>query len=160
MGLGQFRYYLAPAGLIAVDELPPRWGLIEVHGRALKVRAGHIFEQRQEQLGYRKDYTAWEHPHNRDRERALLVRLLARVGDADILHRELKAARNKFTYAANAAERLSDELRQSQLTASHLRTLLWEAGIEIPPQAARHKGKATPRRVVGGSGAALGTPAS
>lgn len=158
LGLGQFRYYLAPAGLIAVDELPPRWGLIEVHGRALKVRAGHIFELRQEQLGYRKDYTAWEHPHNRDRERALLVRLLARVGDADILHRELKAARNKFTYAANAAERLSEELRQSQLTASHLRTLLWEAGIEIPPQAARHKGKAIPRRVVGGSGAA--TPAS
>lgn len=148
LGLGAFRYYLAPAGLIAVDELPSGWGLIEVQGRALKVRVGHLLEQRQQHLGFKKDYSAWEHPHNRDRERALLVGLLARIGDADTLHRELKAARNKFTYAANAAERLGEQLRQSEQTSSHLRTLLWEAGIEIPPEATRRRVKAIPRRPV------------
>lgn len=30
LGMGMFRYYLAPEGLISVSELPDRWGLIEV----------------------------------------------------------------------------------------------------------------------------------
>ena len=36
MAIGRFRYYMAPAGLIKPDELPPRWGLLEV--RASSVR--------------------------------------------------------------------------------------------------------------------------
>lgn len=35
-----FRYFMAPAGLIAIDELPDKWGLIEVDGRRAKVVAG------------------------------------------------------------------------------------------------------------------------
>lgn len=34
-GVGDWRFYIAPAGLIAVDELPERWGLIEVQGRKI-----------------------------------------------------------------------------------------------------------------------------
>lgn len=30
-GMGRFRYYLCPAGLISRDELPPRWGLVYVY---------------------------------------------------------------------------------------------------------------------------------
>lgn len=29
LGMGNFRYYLAPKGLISIDELPGRWGLLE-----------------------------------------------------------------------------------------------------------------------------------
>lgn len=29
LGMGDFRYYLAPKGLISIDELPGRWGLLE-----------------------------------------------------------------------------------------------------------------------------------
>ncbi|MDQ2077549.1 hypothetical protein [Marinimicrobium sp. ABcell2] len=40
-GIGMFRYFLAPAGLISVDELPEKWGLIEVHSRnKIRVVAG------------------------------------------------------------------------------------------------------------------------
>jgi hypothetical protein len=35
--LGCERFYMAPAGLIAAAELPPRWGLLEVHGRKVKI---------------------------------------------------------------------------------------------------------------------------
>jgi hypothetical protein len=31
-GVGQWRYYLAPAGLISAEELPERWGLLERAG--------------------------------------------------------------------------------------------------------------------------------
>ena len=39
---GTYRYYLAPAGLLAVDELPPRWGLIEYGRPRFRVAAGHL----------------------------------------------------------------------------------------------------------------------
>lgn len=46
-GMGAYRYYLAPEGIIRLKDLPPKWGLVEVNKRGhLKVRAGHIL------LGY------------------------------------------------------------------------------------------------------------
>lgn len=39
LGMGSFRYFIAPEGLIAVSELPPGWGLIEVDvNRRLRVK--------------------------------------------------------------------------------------------------------------------------
>ncbi len=38
-GMGRERYYLAPAGLIREKELPPDWGLLEVHRNKIKVSA-------------------------------------------------------------------------------------------------------------------------
>ncbi len=35
-GVGCERYYLAPRGLIGVDELPSGWGLLEVSGREIE----------------------------------------------------------------------------------------------------------------------------
>jgi hypothetical protein len=34
-GMGDYRYYAAPAGLIKPDELPEGWGLLEVHDRQI-----------------------------------------------------------------------------------------------------------------------------
>lgn len=36
-GLGQYRYYMAPAFLLKPDELPENWGLLEVFGRKVVV---------------------------------------------------------------------------------------------------------------------------
>lgn len=39
-GLGDFRYYLCPAGLIQIDELPPYWGLLYYeNGKIRKVKS-------------------------------------------------------------------------------------------------------------------------
>lgn len=35
--LGCERYYMAPAGLIGAAELPPGWGLLEVHGKKVEM---------------------------------------------------------------------------------------------------------------------------
>jgi hypothetical protein len=37
LGMGCERFYLTPAGLIAQDELPSRWGLLEAKGREVLV---------------------------------------------------------------------------------------------------------------------------
>ena len=36
-GLGSQRFYMAPAGMIAVHELPKHWGLLEVRGREVRM---------------------------------------------------------------------------------------------------------------------------
>lgn len=36
-GMGRYRYYFTPSGLICVDELPPLWGLLELSGRSVQV---------------------------------------------------------------------------------------------------------------------------
>jgi hypothetical protein len=46
MGMGQLRYYLAPRGLLTVDDMPARWGLIEAEndGSTRVLRASEAFE--------------------------------------------------------------------------------------------------------------------
>lgn len=129
-GLGRFRYFLAPEGLIAANELPAGWGLIELVGRTLKVRAGHVLEKRQVENGWRRCFAAWEHPHNRDRELALLVRLFARIGDAEALQRELKIARNLLARAAKSAEMHRDRAEKAQRELWMLRQALEDSGTE------------------------------
>lgn len=45
-GLGDQRWYLSESGIIPIDELPPRWGLIEIQesGKAKVVRPCERFE--------------------------------------------------------------------------------------------------------------------
>ncbi len=46
-GMGAYRYYLTPQGLLKPDELPPGWGLLELHGtHVAKVSKSDIFHQR------------------------------------------------------------------------------------------------------------------
>lgn len=90
-GMGMYRYYMAPAGLIAPTELPQRWGLVEVDARGVfNVIAGLAANK-----GWDKPYSDWTHPHNIEAERSLLTRILYRVGDVDRLQKSLKTAESK-----------------------------------------------------------------
>jgi len=110
-GMGAYRYYMAPEGVIGTEELPARWGLVEVNGRGhLKVRAGHVL------LGFR-DEDVWRHEHDRDAEICTLAMCLNRVGDPQGLQDRLRemgrhvgslARRNEDLAARNEA--LSREL--------------------------------------------------
>lgn len=45
-GMGQFRYFLTPKGLVSIDELPEGWGLIEVDDKNLfPVKRSKYFEE-------------------------------------------------------------------------------------------------------------------
>lgn len=37
LGIGDFRFYLCPSGLITPEDLPPRWGLLWYDGRSIEI---------------------------------------------------------------------------------------------------------------------------
>jgi hypothetical protein len=108
IGMGTYRYFMAPAGLISPDELPARWGLIEVGDRyALNVVRGHVL------LKYR-DEDNWRHEAALNTEWTLLVRMLNRVGDVEKAQGYLKEANNRnaaLVRENNALRTENDRLR-------------------------------------------------
>lgn len=46
-GMGGSRYYCAPVGLLTVSDMPPKWGLLEWDGRAIRVTLkAQVFQER------------------------------------------------------------------------------------------------------------------
>ena len=78
-GMGNYRYYLVPEGLITIDELPLGWGLIEVNPKGTcKVIKGHVLKTAEDHW-----FTA-----NRDKELTLCSWLLSKISDAEKLAKE------------------------------------------------------------------------
>lgn len=142
VGMGLFRYYMAPEGLVPQSELPPGWGLIEVNSRGKPiVRCGHVLQRPEERLGFKRDWSAWTHIHEKDREIALMVRLLDRISDPEALHKKLKAAKNEASKANREAERLQGELR-------HAQRQYWELKMEMDKIHGRDPLVAKPRAIL------------
>lgn len=116
-GMGRWRYYMAPVGLIAVSELPAGWGLIEVTpGGICRVLAGAMANVRK--LGYsdlESQVAAWRHQDaDQEREQWLLIRLLARLGDVEKLNEE---RREQF----RVLQRMNKRIQELTDTANELR---------------------------------------
>lgn len=76
-GMGNYRYYLCPEGLITEDDLPPKWGLIHIGDRGkATVVCGH-------KNGKKRD---WYFESNRDSELGMASLLLAKAGDFENLN--------------------------------------------------------------------------
>lgn len=105
-GLGNWRHFMAPEGLIRVDELPTGWGLLEVNGRGhVKRRAGVAahFHQGYDEL--ERAYAQWRQEADHAREQWLLVRAVANAGDP-------MEALSRLREANNRASRLAAELER------------------------------------------------
>lgn len=106
-GVGNWRYYLAPQGMISPDELPEKWGLLEVTNRGgIKCVVGpaHTTNYNIRERLYRS--MRFDVAHNR--ERFLLVKLLARIGDVEEMNKKVKA----MYRAQDEVLRLNNELRK------------------------------------------------
>lgn len=135
LGVGRFRYYLCPEGLIQASELPPRWGLLYAGKRNIvRAIAGPAAMTRHacrgqlprdpsgEPIGfydaYRQACDAFQfRERNHDLETAMLVALLQRVGDPESTNLTLRTARahaarlqRDLDLANRRAERLAYEL--------------------------------------------------
>lgn len=110
-GVGNWRYFIAPTGLIKTEELPEKWGLIEVNGRGhIKVLAGAALHA--PHYGkYQEELATFKHVSNTQREMFLLVRLLARIGDVEETSKKMKAL-----YSQN--NKLADRVNQLQIQAN------------------------------------------
>lgn len=110
LGMGLYRYYMAPAGIISTHELPTGWGLIEVSAKGvLGVLAGHVNVKRSEQA-------LWRHQRAIDREWLLLASMLSRVGNVEAMHTELKKVKNERARLAKELESLRARERASVLS--------------------------------------------
>jgi len=109
LGMGLYRYYMAPEGIISVQELPKGWGLVEVSPkRVLRVLTGHVTVKR-------ADQAAWRHERALNREWLLLASMLCRVGNVEALHTELKKANNERSRLARELDALRARERASML---------------------------------------------
>lgn len=118
-GMGRWRYYLAPEGLIDVAELPPGWGLLEVTDRGSVVaRAGPATLLAKHsgsyalQRGFAAECERWALARNIEREQALLTRLLARLSDPEAVNLALRDANNRLARANAEVAQLRQEKRQ------------------------------------------------
>lgn len=116
LGMGLYRYYMAPAGIISTQELPSGWGLVEVAPKGvLRVLAGHVTVKRAEQ-------GSWRHERAIEREWLLLASMLSRVGDVEAMHTELKKAKNEQARLAKQLDALRARERTNMLnqTVAHI----------------------------------------
>lgn len=72
MGVGDFRFYITPIGLIKIDELPNGWGLIEVNEKGKVINEYNPF-------GKGNIHSTWvKNPKNKDAEYNILFSALRR----------------------------------------------------------------------------------
>lgn len=130
-GVGQYRYFLAPEGLIKEEELPPGWGLVEATPRGrLKVVCGHVKDANKRfSDGFVDVWRFCE--RNRDYEISLLVRMTYRVGDLDALNRQFKEAHRAQAEQLQEINRLRREVHAQKLDLFRLRRLLRVNGIDV-----------------------------
>ncbi|CAE6841534.1 hypothetical protein [Paraburkholderia aspalathi] len=80
-GLGVYRFYLCPQGLIEADELPPKWGLLYAAGPTVLevVRPlGNIWPGPGEAIGNWADF---QHTPDAAKERAILFSIARRLAN-------------------------------------------------------------------------------
>jgi hypothetical protein len=135
-GIGNWRYYMCPEGLISPDELPEKWGLLYVNARGhVKVIAGPAVH------GKSLDYALMvgvyvNHQLETDylREQFVLVRLLNRVGDPHKFNNEIKKLNREVSSLNRQLEshkaRAAYQSERYSQRISGLKAQLTSAGVE------------------------------
>ncbi|MGM3159926.1 adenylosuccinate synthase [Dickeya undicola] len=138
-GMGDFRYFICPEGIITVNDLPDRWGLLWVNKRGhVKLMAGHICCLTGNSWGGNRPLAdLWRHDCNIDVERSLLAYMVARVGDPDSF---LQEQRQYMGTNQRLIQQLESERRDSRSQSaeiSRLKFYLHEMGWSDPQQNTR-----------------------
>lgn len=91
-GMGLFRYYMCPAGVIQPEDVPPRWGLLWVdsRGRIEAILGPVALSSNCGTFG--RVCEPWKHTKDSAREMWLLVRVMARIHDPDKMKNALNTA--------------------------------------------------------------------
>lgn len=109
-GMGNYRYFMVPQGLISPGELPSGWGLLEVNSR------GHIKPMAGPAAFASKNYNEWttaleqfRNEADTVREQWLLVKLLSQVGDPEEMNNKRKEVYRELDRVRAAHNRLVSE---------------------------------------------------
>lgn len=89
-GVGDWRYFMAPEGLIKLDELPEKWGLIEANKRGHIKTVKGVYQDASYYDAIERSKSMRHEDANRLGELFIAVRLLARIENAGGLHEIIK----------------------------------------------------------------------
>lgn len=119
-GIGSWRYYMAPVGLIDPCELPQGWGLLQVNSRGhIKALAGHAVYFRGRYDEYKRQACLWRWQQvDLLREQYLLVRVLANTGDPQKVLDMLRDTNNRANRLTAAVSKVAVALGLSEYTPS------------------------------------------
>lgn len=146
-GVGNWRYFMTPQGLIAPEELPPKWGLIEVTPRGhIKTRVGVYSDTN---TSFRKERAAlMRHDSDTAREFYLLVRMFDRFDHLENPENliALGKERNRLGFRVNDLLNDVRELkREKSLMEQELIRYRAEHGVLPALQPLRMQPDTTPR---------------
>jgi hypothetical protein len=132
-GVGNWRYFMAPEGLIKLDELPQKWGLVEVNARGhLKLRRGVYIDSNYVLQGER--LVSMRHESDMLREQFLIVRMFDRIADPEKMI-DMGKERNRLSFRVNS---LSAELLAAQRKTRELGLTVSELENELGRYRAIH----------------------
>ena len=117
-GMGLYRYYMCPEGLIQPEEVPDRWGLLWVTARGKVIaKCGPVALSRN--CGtFEAVAAAWQHTRDRIRETWLLVRVMARIDDPDKVKNSINTALREQSRLANICNQQAEEIRSLRMARS------------------------------------------
>lgn len=142
LGMGKWRYFLAPEGLISVDELPHKWGLLTVTKRgSVKVVCGaaEAFKNGVNYFDVPQILNDWACEGNAEREKWVLVKLFRKLGSGDIevMNKEKKEIMARHNNLAKRYEKLLQENSKLRDKLTNLRytygKLAKEEDFQLPP---------------------------
>jgi hypothetical protein len=121
-GIGNYRYFICPEGVIHKSDLPAKWGLIWVNARGhIKLIEGPASYFGGNYLVAGQQLHEWRWDADTVREAWLLVRLLSRVGDVEQMNGWIKESNRLKNYYRGEAERLNAEVRKLRLEMTQLK---------------------------------------
>lgn len=121
-GMGNYRYFMCPEGLIKPDELPAKWGLIYVNSRGhTKVIVGAAYFYKLAYGEHNKSLDYLFEDNNKGREMWTLIRLLSRVGDPCQVNEWIKESNRIKNYYVKLSEKQDKELKELRMKIQQLR---------------------------------------
>jgi hypothetical protein len=133
-GMGDYRYFICPEGVINLGDLPNRWGLLWVNKRGhVKLMAGHICCLVGNSWGGNRPLANfWRHDTDMEVERGLLAYMVHRVGDPDALLQEQRGYLRLNQQQAQKVMDLEKQKRSDSMEIYRLRRHLKELGWTDP----------------------------
>lgn len=114
-GMGNYRYFMCPEGLIKPEELPAKWGLIYVNARGhTKVCVGAAYFYKLAYGEHNKSLDYLFEDNNKEREMWTLIRLLSRVGDPCQVNEWIKESNRIKNHYVALYEKEHKQLKELQ----------------------------------------------
>lgn len=115
LGMGTWRYYMCPEGIITLDDLPHGWGLLWVNSRGhVKLMAGHVCCLMDHFYNHPLIW-CWSHQVNDQIERDMMAHLLSRVGDPEEINRRIRDANGEVSRLTKRVNDLQEETRKGSM---------------------------------------------